>query len=224
MAAYATLSDFYRCGLRAAAITPQARTVVSVSGSTLAQPMHGLATADPLRVVANVGAALPAPLVAGVVYYAIADDGDNVRLAASAANALAGTAIALTSTGSGVIGIVASVEPLILAQLERDARKIDGALKAYGTPLPDPAPLEVVETNCHLSALHIAATLGLANPAQPTQDIAFIKVRYDEALKTLERWRAGEVLPIGTVDATASILENGTVSEAAPSFEMACLS
>jgi hypothetical protein len=223
MAAYATLSDFYRCGIRAAAIVPQARTVVSVSGSTLAQPMHGLATQDPLRVAVNTGGALPAPLVAGVVYYAIADDGDTLRVATTPSNALAGTAIALTTTGSGVIGLIASVEPLINAQLERDARKIDGALKAYLGPLPAPYPLEVVETNCHLSALYVAATLGMVNPAQPTTDIAFIKTRYEEALKTLERWRAGDLLPIGTVDATPGVLENGTVSEVSPPFDCAVL-
>lgn len=45
---------------------------------------------------------LPAPLAAATVYYAITADPNNVLLASSYANSLAGTAIQLTSAGTGV--------------------------------------------------------------------------------------------------------------------------
>lgn len=49
------------------------------------------------------GGSLPAPLVAGTVYYAIVVDGTDISLATTTANALVGTAIALTSAGTGTV-------------------------------------------------------------------------------------------------------------------------
>lgn len=67
---------------------------------------HGLKTGDgPIR-VSNIGGALPGGLVAATDYYVIwdaaaGDDADHFRLATSLDNALAGTAIDITSAGSG---------------------------------------------------------------------------------------------------------------------------
>lgn len=49
------------------------------------------------------GAGLPTPLVAGTVYYAIVVDATDLSLATTTANALAGTAIVLTSAGTGTV-------------------------------------------------------------------------------------------------------------------------
>jgi hypothetical protein len=64
---------------------------------------HDRATADPV-VLYNVGGGLPAPLVAGTTYFVIRETGNNNRfkLAASSADATAGTAIDLTTAGTGM--------------------------------------------------------------------------------------------------------------------------
>lgn len=62
---------------------------------------HGLNTGDGPGAGRNLGGALPSPLAGVTDYWIIRDDADHVRLATSSANALAGTAIDLTDTGSG---------------------------------------------------------------------------------------------------------------------------
>ena len=52
------------------------------------------------------GGSLPAPLVAGTIYYAIVVDATNISLATTTANALAGTPIALTTAGTGTVVVV----------------------------------------------------------------------------------------------------------------------
>ncbi len=62
---------------------------------------HGLQTGDGPFVVSNSGGALPAGLVAGTQYWIIKVDNDNFKLAASFAEAGAGTAVAITTDGTG---------------------------------------------------------------------------------------------------------------------------
>lgn len=52
------------------------------------------------------GGGLPAPLVAGTIYYAIVVDASNISLATNTANALAGTAIPLSTAGAGTVSSV----------------------------------------------------------------------------------------------------------------------
>jgi Skp family chaperone for outer membrane proteins len=69
------------------------------------------ATGDAVKVTATgVNAALPAPLTADSTYYIIKGAQNGVQLAASAADASAGTAIALENAGAGTLRLVA---PLI---------------------------------------------------------------------------------------------------------------
>jgi hypothetical protein len=49
------------------------------------------------------GGGLPSPLVAGTIYFAIVIDATNISLATNTANALAGTAITLTTAGTGTL-------------------------------------------------------------------------------------------------------------------------
>jgi hypothetical protein len=62
---------------------------------------HGLVTGDGPAAVRNVGGALPGGLVALTDYWVIRVDANTLKLATSNSNALAGTAIDLTTTGSG---------------------------------------------------------------------------------------------------------------------------
>lgn len=68
---------------------------------TLTIASHGLLTGDgPVR-VSNAGGALPGGLSTGVDYYVIRIDTNTLQLATSRANAFAGTAIELSSDGTG---------------------------------------------------------------------------------------------------------------------------
>lgn len=72
---------------------------VDVLENTIQISNHTLKTTDPI--VYTNGLAAPAPLVSGVTYYVIFVDENHIKLASSAANALAGTAINITTVGSG---------------------------------------------------------------------------------------------------------------------------
>lgn len=66
-------------------------------------------TGDQVQFFANpfvAGSSLPAPLVAGTTYYVIAVTPSTIKLATSAANANAGTAIDLTTVGVGLFNCV----------------------------------------------------------------------------------------------------------------------
>lgn len=66
---------------------------------------HLLHTGQPVRLTTT--GALPSPLAINTTYYAIYVDADSIKLATTNANAVAGTAIDLTTTGSGTNKFVA---------------------------------------------------------------------------------------------------------------------
>jgi hypothetical protein len=67
----------------------------------LTKVSHGLETGDGPINVSNAGGALPAGLAAATDYWVIRIDADTIKLATSLANAYAGTAIDLTTDGTG---------------------------------------------------------------------------------------------------------------------------
>lgn len=79
-------------------------TLVTAATDTLTAVGHGLLTGDRFR-LRNVGGALPAstPSLAGVTdYFAVRLDADNIKVAVSSANALAGTPVVdITGVGTG---------------------------------------------------------------------------------------------------------------------------
>lgn len=73
---------------------------VSAANDTIAIPSHGLATSD--KVVISTTGTVPTGLTAGSAYFAIVTDTNTVKLATTAAGAVAGTAVNITATsGSG---------------------------------------------------------------------------------------------------------------------------
>jgi len=72
----------------------------SASSDTLTTTSHAFVTADSIKVT-NSGGALPSPLVANTYYFVIRIDANTYKLATTRANAIAGTAINLTSDGTG---------------------------------------------------------------------------------------------------------------------------
>lgn len=209
----ATLDDFYAYGLRADAFASSGRVVAAVdpASDVVTLPMHGFALAAPVRFAVNaVAGALPTGLSATTTYYAIPLGDDLFKVAASAPNALAlGPSVDITTAGSGIITAVVSPTPRILRELAACEQIVTAALVAYGgfDPARDP-PLEVVQVICQIAAFNLLGTAGLLNPQNPADDMAPIKARRDEAMKTLDRWRAGERLPSAFVDVTNSVDED----------------
>lgn len=74
--------------------------------------------ADQVQFEAGPNFTLPAPLVEGTTYYAVPQGGGGIKLATSKANAIAGTAIDLTTQGSGPFFMrVAATKAIRLATL-----------------------------------------------------------------------------------------------------------
>lgn len=86
-------------GLTSAETTPGVAGKVSVSGNTINFGAHGYLTGLKGRLTTTGG--LPTGLSTGTDYWLIKVDDDSVKVASSAANALAGTAIDITAIGSG---------------------------------------------------------------------------------------------------------------------------
>lgn len=85
-----------------------AHTSIDAAMDVITIPNHGYLTTDP--VVFTAGAATASPLSSGTTYYVIRVDSNKIKLATSAANAIAGTAINLTSQGYGSHSIQRNIE------------------------------------------------------------------------------------------------------------------
>jgi hypothetical protein len=99
---------------RAQAVTfPAAEFVADAATDRLLfASAHGLTTGDgPFRAT-NTGGGLPAGIGAGTDYWAIVMDADEVKLATSYANALAGTAVDVTTAGTGTHSLAAAANAI----------------------------------------------------------------------------------------------------------------
>lgn len=74
----------------------------------LTKTTHGLETGDGPINVSNAGGALPTGLAAATAYYVIKVDANTLKLATSLSNAYAGTAINLTTNGTGTQTLAAA--------------------------------------------------------------------------------------------------------------------
>lgn len=94
---------------------------------------HGLQTGwGPMR-VSNSGGALPAGLLAATDYWVIRVNSGKFSLASSFANAMAGTAIDLTTAGTGTNSIVAGTTPVQAgSQTVHGSLTVDGNLIVIG--------------------------------------------------------------------------------------------
>jgi hypothetical protein len=90
---------------------------------------HGLATGDAPAAVASSGgyAAIPGGIEPGASYHVIVDDANTIRLALSIADAFDGTAIDITTAGSGSLQLlVSTASESILESTELDLIDQDG--------------------------------------------------------------------------------------------------
>lgn len=76
-----------------------ANTAINVATNAITVNSHGYFTTDP--VIFSAGPLTASPLVNLTTYYVIRVDQNTIKLATTAANALSGTAINLTTTGAG---------------------------------------------------------------------------------------------------------------------------
>lgn len=108
---------------------------MSIADSAINRVAHGLQTGQVVRL--DTYATLPAPLIAGDRYWAVALSNNQFGFASSAANAAAGTLIPLTTTGSGLVhpevGAITKLFP------SRVVRSYPNYPEIFDSPLSDSA-------------------------------------------------------------------------------------
>ena len=175
---YCVRSDLFSFGLPRGTIPNSGRLVLSVdvTANAMALGDHEFATGDPLVFRAEMNGSMPAPLVAGTRYYAIALTDGTFQVSAT----ISGAAIDLTTAGSEVL--VSSPLP-IDESIEWGAEVINQALVNHAVPLTAPFPPIIVMTNAELAA----AKLGLfsGGTAKSITDMMA------SATARLEKWSKG---------------------------------
>lgn len=206
MVAYATRADVYRYGLPRGQLANPGRLCASAIAVTSAFELdgHGFETDDALLFRAESGGELPAPLVAGMTYYAIRENDQTFKVA----HAPAGAAIHLTSDGVSVV--VATALPMDEV-LEFYSRFVDAFLDAHLVPLKAPYPVTVTALVAELSAKKLLLLAGQSSASMTEAELA--------AKAQLERWAKG--LPLRDARATASANVAYSESVSAPSRKWA---
>ena len=156
MASYCAQSDMAPF-LPAGGLPNPARVATSnyALNSALECEGHGLALNATVTLRASVGGTLPAPLAAGVTYYAIPADEAHFKLSATSG----GAPITLTADGVNFV----FVTPLPFAQwIAWASLQVDSLLPEHVTPLiSTPYPPIVVTSAAELAAARgLAATIG----------------------------------------------------------------
>ena len=191
MAVYATRRDVFRYGLARGTLSGEGREVASSTAATdlLELESHGFETGEEVLLRAFTGGTLSAPLVAGTPYYVIRITDATFKLATSSVNALAGTAINLTSDGTTMLVSVALPFGEVL---EFYSRFVDGFLPAHAVPLVAPYDVVVVALVAELAAARLQHLSGVKSVSMTEIEIG--------AKAKLERYAAG--IPLRNVAAT----------------------
>jgi hypothetical protein len=201
MTAYATESDLYEFGMARGAVPNPAKLIaaVSVALDEFTLDEHGLADDQAVTLRAQAQGSMPAPLVAGVTYYAKPTGDSTFQLRPAPADA----ALEITTAGSLVLLMI----PLpIESALEWGARVIDDMMPAHVVPLVAPYPPIVTITNAELAAWKLAGLKGSSSKA--------LSEMVDDARKRIERWAAG--VPVRGVDASEQTRDNLSASASVP--------
>ena len=127
-----TLADAPKYETPSVSFDATAAAVVVLANDKIVEPHHGLETGD--RVTYTAGAAPITGLTSGDLYFVIRLDQNEFQLAADAADAAAGTEIALTGLGGGTDTIQVTPDDLFFIDLTEagvDANR-DKGLKTPG--------------------------------------------------------------------------------------------
>lgn len=209
----ATTQDFYAHGLTAEMCAAKPRSIVAVSpaADTLTIPSHGMPEDTPFRFESN--GALPAPLVAGRVYYVlpVADADDLIQVRETAG----GPAVDITDEGD------ANATPSVLVQtkaiLQRvldaaSARMVEDMSAHRGPVSRADCPEHVIAAICHEAAPDFIITAGLQRAGFADPQIA---ARAANAREQRARYRAGRPVD-GLRDATPAKADNAAVTITPP--------
>ena len=177
---YCTIADLYAYGLPRGALANPGRLAQSAdpSSDTISLDQHGFATNDLLTFRAEGGGALPAPLVAGVTYFAKPVPNSDLLFQVSATQG--GPAIDLTSAGSRI---------LVVARISKEAAitfgtaLIDDMLPAHLVPLSPPYPPIITITCAELANWKLLGNTGGSSKT--------FGELVDAARKRLDRWSQG---------------------------------
>lgn len=174
---YCSASDLYTFGLPHGALVNPGRLIaeVSTSANTLTLDVHGFALNDRVSFRADVGGSMPAPLVAGTLYYAIPLTESTFSVSATSG----GAAIDITTAGQYVFASV----PLSIAEAIAYGRElIHDMLPAHLVPIEAPIPPIIRMTNAELAIWKITTGRGTSKT---------LGEMVDTARKRLERWAKG---------------------------------
>lgn len=117
-----------------AADAPVAVSAVDTSGETLTVTGHGLSNGDHVRLQGISSATAPGGLAFGTIYFVVGASANTVQLAATTG----GSAINITSAGSGVFYLVKATDPdiyLPTGTLVATPGKLSAVLERFAQPL-----------------------------------------------------------------------------------------
>lgn len=119
---------------------------------------HGYQTGNAVQ-VSNSGGGLPAGLAAVTTYFVIVVDANSFKLATTAANAIAGTAIDITTAGTGT-QFVAKVYAMYSLKTVTGNGSLTDLVLANGSILSDGAGPAGTQLNLVLTKFSTAANIG----------------------------------------------------------------
>jgi hypothetical protein len=203
VASYCTPQDLVSYGLPRGALSNEGRLAASASATTdtIALNQHGFALNDALTVRAEGGGSLPAPLVAGVTYYAIPVNESAFSVAAT----VGGAVIDFTTAGVRIV-VVAPVP--VQAAIDFGAELINDVIP-HLLPLVAPYPPIIVMTNAELAIGKLLTVTGSGSKS--------IGEMVDVARKRLERWAAGAQVRGANAQPSANLAAATSAATAAAS-------
>lgn len=204
---YCSPSDVSR-RLPVGALASSSSLVASSPASTdvVTSDGHGFITGDPLAVRAVEGGTLSAPLAEGTTYFAIRLSNSTLKLATTYNNAVAGTAVDLTSAS---VSMAIVREPDFDLTIEESSRWADTCLPAHLLPLEAPVHPLVRSVVADVAAKRMLNYLG--------QDSEIVTKAEIEGKAILLRFVSGMPLRGAAATSSANLAVTTTLTDLADS-------